>query len=155
VKLHYGLDLKAGAIAAMLAVVALAAAPRPALAAALDQIAVEADPQGSVLTLSLSTPVAPHVFRLHNPDRLVIDLPDTQRRGKLPQPPEGSVVTGLRSGVPDGHTLRLVADLRAPVRPQVSRVAGAAGFQLRIALSSGQRAPSPASSPATRPPPGS
>ena len=132
----YGLDLKCsgiGALVAALAVMAMAA-PSPGLAAELEQIALEADAQGAVLTLSLSAPVAQHVFRLRNPDRLVIDLPDTRRRVRLPQPPEGGVVAGLRSGMPDGRALRLVAELRSPVRPQVQRLAGADGYQLRIAL---------------------
>jgi len=140
------LDLKRSGIAALIAAVAATAlaAPSPGLGAELDRIALEADAQGAVLTLSLSAPVAQHVFRLHQPDRLVIDLPDTRRRAQLPQPPEGGVVAGLRSGVPGGHALRLVAELRAPVQPQVQRMAGPDGYQIRIALIAAPGAAPPA-----------
>jgi N-acetylmuramoyl-L-alanine amidase len=123
-------------IAALTAMVLMAlGVPGRAVSAELKQIAMDADPQGgTVLTLTLSTPVAQHVFRLQNPDRLVIDLPNTRRRVKLPLPPERGIVAGLRSGVSDAHVLRLVVQLRAPMQPQVQPVASAAGYRLRIAL---------------------
>ncbi len=129
-----GLDGTRSGIAALVAAIAAMALATPMLAAELDQIALEADAHGAVLTLSLSAPVAQHVFRLHDPDRLVIDLPDTRRRARLPQPPDGGVVSGLRSGLPDGHALRLVAELRSPVQPRVQRLASTDGYRLRIAL---------------------
>jgi N-acetylmuramoyl-L-alanine amidase len=111
------------------------AAPGRALSTELKHIDLEADAQGgTVLTLSLSAPVAQHVFRLQNPDRLVIDLPNTRRLVKLPLPPERGIVAGLRSGVSDAHVLRLVVELRAPMQPQVQPWAGPAGYRLRIAL---------------------
>jgi N-acetylmuramoyl-L-alanine amidase len=123
-------------IAALTAVLLMAVGVQArAESAELKQITLDADPQGgTVLTLTLSTPVAQHVFRLQNPDRLVIDLPNTQRRVKLPLPPERGIVAGLRSGVSDAHVLRLVVELRAPMQPQVQPVASAAGYRLRIAL---------------------
>jgi N-acetylmuramoyl-L-alanine amidase len=105
--------------------------------ARLESIAVQADRQGALLTLSLSAPVAQHVFRLHDPERLVIDLPATRRRTSLPQLPPDSMVTALRSGVPDGHTLRLVLELRpqqSRMQPQVQPQTRGHGYQLRIAL---------------------
>jgi N-acetylmuramoyl-L-alanine amidase len=110
------------------------AAPGRALGAQLDQIALQADHQGAVLTLTLSAPVAQHVFRLQNPERMVIDLPATQRRAKLPQPPSDCVVASVRSGVRAGHALRLVVQLRSPLQPQVQPMTRAQGYQLRIAL---------------------
>jgi N-acetylmuramoyl-L-alanine amidase len=87
-----------------------------------------------VLTLSLSKRVSQHIFRLQNPERLVIDLPDTRRQARLPRPPEGAVVAAVRSGVHDRHTLRLVVELHSPVQPQLQPMAAAGGYQLRIAL---------------------
>jgi N-acetylmuramoyl-L-alanine amidase len=135
-------------VAALLATVLMAlAAPGRAVSAELKQIALDADPQGgTVLTLTLSTPVAQHVFRLQNPDRLVIDLPNTRRQVKLPLPPERGIVAGLRSGVSDAHVLRLVVELRAPMQPQVQSLAGAAGYRLRIALAAAAPAAAPDSS---------
>jgi N-acetylmuramoyl-L-alanine amidase len=123
-------------IAALMAMALMAlAVPDRALGTELKQIVLDADPQGgTVLTLTLSAPVAQHVFRLQNPDRLVIDLPNTQRRVKLPLPPARGIVAGLRSGVSDAHVLRLVVELRAPMQPQVQPLALAQGYRLRIAL---------------------
>ena len=56
---------------------------REAQSVRLESIGLSADERGAVLTLSLSGPVTQHVFRLHNPERLVIDLPATQRRARL------------------------------------------------------------------------
>lgn len=113
------------------------AAPSWALSAELDRIALEADQQGgAVLTLSLSKRVAQRIFHLQNPERLVIDLPDTRRRARLPQLPEGGIVAAVRSGAHDRRTLRLVVELRSPLQaqPQLRPMAGAGGYQLRIAL---------------------
>jgi len=118
---------------ALLAAPAIGAPPR-AGGAQLDRIALQADRQTAVLTLSLSAPVSQHVFRLHNPDRLVIDLPATRRHASLPQPPADSVVATVRSGVHDGHSLRLVLELRAALQPQLQPTTRANGYQLRIAL---------------------
>ena len=131
-----GLNLKAGAMVAVIAALAAVglAAPGRAIGAQLDQIALDADHQGALLTLTLSAPVAQRIFRLQNPDRVVIDLPGTQRRAQLPQPPEDCIVAELRSGVRAGHALRLVVELRSPAQPQLQPMTRAHGYQLRIAL---------------------
>jgi N-acetylmuramoyl-L-alanine amidase len=133
---HYGLHLGGRAFRTLLATLAAVALSTPSLArsAQLDRIALQADRQTAVLTLSLSAPVVQHVFRLHNPDRLVIDLPGTRRRASLPQPPADAVVASVRSGVRAGHALRLVVELRSPMQPQLQAQARAHGYQLRIAL---------------------
>jgi N-acetylmuramoyl-L-alanine amidase len=133
---HYGLHLSGGGFSKLLAAIAAVALSTPDLArsAQLDRIALQADRQGAVLTLSLSAPVAQHVFRLQNPERLVIDLPGTRRRASLPQPPGDAVVAAVRSGVRDGHALRLVVELRSALQPQLQSQARAHGYQLRIAL---------------------
>jgi N-acetylmuramoyl-L-alanine amidase len=121
-------------------------APNLARSAQLDRIALRADRLGAVLTLSLSAPVVQHVFRLQNPERLVIDLPATRRRASLPQPPEGAVVAAVRSGVRAGHALRLVVELRSPLQPQLQSQARPHGYQLRIALAGAPDGPTQASS---------
>ena len=157
-KHEFGRHLWRGRLAAGLTVVGLLGVTSPSRAsgAELDRIALEANQQGSaVLTLSLSRRVAQHIFRLQNPERLVIDLPDTRRRARLPQPPEGAVVAAVRSGVHERRTLRLVVELRSPVQPQLQPVASGGGYQLRIALAvdAGINAPAvgPAPAPAAAP----
>ena len=133
---HDSLHLGGGAFRTLLATIAAVALSTPNLArsAQLDRIVLQADRQTAVLTLSLSAPVAQHVFRLQNPERLVIDLPGTRRHASLPQPPEDAVVTAVRSGVRDGRALRLVVQLRSAMQPQLQAQAQAHGYQLRIAL---------------------
>jgi len=150
--LKHDYGLRAGVIGMLLAVLASPAIGAPARApgAQLERIGLQADRQTAVLTLSLSAPVAQRVFRLHNPDRLVIDLPGTRRHASLPQPPADSVVATVRSGVRDGHTLRLVMELRAALQPQLQPTTHASGYQLRIALAAERvpvhAAPAPAPS---------
>ena len=98
----------------------------------LQRLDLQADPQGALLTLSLSGPVAPHVFRLRDPERVVIDLPGTRRLTALPSPPAAGVVTAIRSGRNPQSGLRLVLELSAPM--QVQQLAAPAGdWRLRIA----------------------
>jgi N-acetylmuramoyl-L-alanine amidase len=135
-------QIRRGAVPALLAAMAAigVAAPGRAHGAQLDRIALRADRHTALLTLSLSTPVVQRVFRLHSPERLVIDLPATRRRAPLPQPPADSVVVAMRSGVPDGHTLRLVLELRTALQPRLQPVTRSSSYQLRIALSPSGRA---------------
>jgi N-acetylmuramoyl-L-alanine amidase len=64
------------------------------------------------LVLDLSAPVATRVFALSDPDRLVIDLPDTQLAAE--HLPEGrGQIKALRSG-PREKGIRLVIDLAGP-----------------------------------------
>jgi N-acetylmuramoyl-L-alanine amidase len=111
--------------------------PHPGVGAVqLQHIALQSGPGSAVLTLSLTGPVAQHVFRLHDPERVVIDLPDTRRVASLPSPPAGSVVTAMRSGPQAQHGLRLVLDLSSPMHWQQQQAAQSGGWHLRIALQS-------------------
>ena len=117
----------------------------------LQHIALQSSPGTAVLMLSFTGPVAQHVFRLHDPERVVIDLPDTRRIASLPSPPAGGVVTAMRSGPQAPRGLRLVLDLSSPMQWQQQQVAQAGAWQLRIALQSSV-APAPALAPALTPP---
>src|SRR5579863_3215873 len=112
---------------------ALAGIHAGAGAVQLQHISLQSTPSVAVLTLSLSGRVAQRVFQLHNPERLVIDLPGTRRLAPLPSPPAGSVVTAMRSGRNAQQGLRLVLDLSSPLRLRQQELQ-AANWQLRIAL---------------------
>jgi N-acetylmuramoyl-L-alanine amidase len=86
----------------------------------LQAIELSNDERGALLTLSLSAPVTQHVFRLHSPERLVIDLPATQRRAKLPNLPATCPIISMRSGSPTPKALRLVVQITVG-QPRVSR----------------------------------
>jgi N-acetylmuramoyl-L-alanine amidase len=71
------------------------------------------------LQIDLSGAFSHNVFALPDPPRLVIDIPDAVLRCKLPLAPGGhAVLGGLRSGVREGDDLRMVIDLKQPVRPK-------------------------------------
>lgn len=119
-------------IVGLLAGVQLACA-RDAQSVRLETIGLSGGERGAVLTLSMSGPVAQHVFRLHNPERLVIDLPATTRRAKLPTPPSQGPVVSIRSGM-QGEQLRLVVELRKPVAAHLQPSLVAAQYRLQIAF---------------------
>ncbi|MDA3877518.1 MAG: N-acetylmuramoyl-L-alanine amidase [Halothiobacillus sp.] len=59
-------------------------------------------------------------FSLDNPPRVVIDLTQTQMEHiTIPPAPAGSVVSDLRVGIHNGYDLRLVFDMKAPVKPRM------------------------------------
>jgi N-acetylmuramoyl-L-alanine amidase len=69
------------------------------------------------LVLDLGGSVVHQIFALEGPDRLVIDLRDAAFSGTLPQADAGDpTLVGLRSGVREGDDLRIVVDLKRPVR---------------------------------------
>ena len=85
-------------------------------------------PDRTRLVLSLSGPVNHQVFALEGPHRLVIDIPDAVLKSRLPQAAEADpVLVGLRSGVREGDDLRIVLDLKGPVRAKSFPMAGEGG----------------------------
>jgi N-acetylmuramoyl-L-alanine amidase len=105
---------------------------REAQSVQLESIGLKGDERGAVLTLSMSAPVAQRIFRLHNPERLVIDLPATTRRAKLPASGSGPVLA-IRSGM-QGEQLRLVVELRKAVPAHLQPSVVAAHYRLQIAF---------------------
>lgn len=72
-------------------------------------------PERTRLVLELSDSVQYNVFRLQNPERVVIDIADSHFAGGAELPAEGGgPVLGVRSGRPTNGTLRVVLDLGAP-----------------------------------------
>ena len=65
----------------------------------------------SLLTLTLSAPVRLRLLRLHQPERIVIDLPRTQRHAALPMRSPESPIAALRAGELRHGALRLVLDV--------------------------------------------
>jgi len=75
------------------------------------------EPDQTRLVVDTAGAVAHRVFSLEDPHRLVVDISDARLQGKLPVVEPGDpLLTGVRSGVRDGDDLRLVLDLKQPVR---------------------------------------
>jgi len=87
------------------------------------------------LVLDLSAPVIHRIFPLEGPDRLVIDIVDAGLTGQLPKADaEDPILIGLRSGVREGDDLRLVVDLKRPVRVKSFPVAADATHGPRLVV---------------------
>ena len=92
-------------------------AASPHAAETLSGIELTADGNGTQLKLALSAPAKFFVNTLHNPERVVIDLLDTQLRAKLADISlAGTPVARLRSGIRNGKDLRLVLELNSAMR---------------------------------------
>jgi len=78
-----------------------------------------AAPDSTRVVFDISGPVEHRLFTLKNPDRLVIDLPNAVIDDKLKKTlTSGGMVKSLRSGPRNKKDLRLVLDLKAPVKPR-------------------------------------
>lgn len=74
-------------------------------------------PDQTRLVVDTAATVSHKIFPLDNPDRLVIDIPDARLKGKLPAVnADEPMLSGMRSGIREGDDLRLVLDLKQPVR---------------------------------------
>lgn len=69
------------------------------------------------LVFGLTEPIQPQVFYLHDPERMIVDLQGARWEGKLPKAPNGgSFIQGIRTGSPDGQSLRVVLDFSRPIQ---------------------------------------
>lgn len=74
-------------------------------------------PDHTRLVLDLDRSVNYHVFRLHGPERIVIDLNRSRMKANLDRLPLPDPVVGaIRYGNPTQHVLRVVIDVREKVR---------------------------------------
>ncbi|MBN8212110.1 MAG: N-acetylmuramoyl-L-alanine amidase [Xanthomonadales bacterium] len=86
---------------------------------------------GTRAELQLQGDVAFRTMTLSNPDRFVVDLPDTSTGRTLQLPAPAGVVKAVRSGKPTAGTTRIVFDLASPVAPVKPRLErGADGVRL-------------------------
>jgi len=97
-----------GFAAALVGMVALT----PAFATELRGLGLSSAADSAQLTLDLTGAAAQRVFTLDQPDRIVIDLPHTERMHGLHAPPPTGVVTSIRFGTQPAGTLRIVIELR-------------------------------------------
>lgn len=69
------------------------------------------------LLLDVTAPAAHRIFTLDQPDRVVIDIAGARLRGDLPAArTDDPVLVGVRAGVRPNGDLRIVVDLKRPVR---------------------------------------
>lgn len=75
--------------------------------------------QDSRLVFNISAPAKHKIFTLKSPHRVVIDLKNTKVINRLPQPAVNhSILKSIRYAVREQGDLRIVLDLKVPVRPR-------------------------------------
>jgi N-acetylmuramoyl-L-alanine amidase len=112
-----------------------------AAAAELRGIQLQTPPGGAQMVLDLTSGAAGNVFTLDHPDRVVIDLPHTHLASGV-RPPSGSgVIATIRLGQQPHGTLRVVVELRAPLRAHSSWGQATEGSRLLVSLGDVSTAP--------------
>ena len=104
--------LRVGSLLALLLV------GRVAAAATVDSIRLWSGPESTRVVFELTGPVEHRVFALADPDRVVIDLPNTGTASSLVSPEGRGVVTSVRTGPRAGGDLRVVLELNVAAKPK-------------------------------------
>ncbi len=102
-------------------------------AAKLNAIYLSNEPGTTVIHCSISGNTHSHVFLLHSPERLVIDLPQTTTHlnaGHLKFPT--SIVKQARIGRPNSQTLRVVLDLNQSTVLKTSPMTNSQGLRIQL-----------------------
>lgn len=88
-------------------------------------------PVNTRIALDLNKPADYRIFTLSGPDRVVIDLRNVRLKPGLSARGEQGIIRGLRTGIQNGHDLRVVLDLKGKAQPR--------GVLLKPDSSSGHR----------------
>jgi len=95
-----------------------------------------AAPDHTRVVFDISAPITHKIFSLRNPDRLVIDVPDTvTSKGLDIRNKRGGIIKGVRTGK-RGKGVRIVLDLTQPARPNsfILKPGGQYGHRLVVDL---------------------
>ncbi|HWA14206.1 MAG TPA: N-acetylmuramoyl-L-alanine amidase [Burkholderiales bacterium] len=96
-------------------------------------------PEYTRLTLEAPAPIAHNVFTITGPDRLVLDLEDVEASTALDGlaskvSPDDPYVSGIRIGRFKPGVVRLVLDLKTPVKPQTFMLQPVGEYGYRLVL---------------------
>jgi N-acetylmuramoyl-L-alanine amidase len=104
-------------------------------AAELRDVRVWASPDSTRVVFDLDRAAEHSLFTLQNPERVVIDLADTQRAQALAARLEGKgLVQRVRSAMHNGGTLRVVLDLDGPVKSKSFSLQPNESYGFRVVL---------------------
>ena len=85
----------------------------------VDNVRMWPAPDHTRVVFDLAGPIEHSVFVLDNPERVVIDLKNAQLTKKIGRPSRSDkLLSRVRSATRDSRDLRVVLDLKAPVRPR-------------------------------------
>lgn len=94
-------------------------------------------PDSTRLVFDVDGPVTHSLFTLSNPDRIVIDIPNTQLKKPIGgMDYDASLLSGIRTAVKNKNDLRVVLDMKQSTRPKsfVLQPSGEYGHRLVIDL---------------------
>lgn len=100
----------------------------------ISHLALSEGPTGTRAELQLKDEAAFRTLSLANPDRFVVDLPDTAAGAHLQLPAPAGVVRAVRRGQPAPGTTRIVFDLAQPVVPLKPRLERSPDGVVRLVL---------------------
>lgn len=93
--------------------------PAQAAQVSVDSVRTWPAPDRTRIVFDVSGTVEHRIFRLRNPERLVIDLENARLTGGMPEPGANDVhLRGIRHGTRRGDDLRVVLDLKSEVQPK-------------------------------------
>lgn len=102
---------------------------------AIKDVRLSSGPDSTRIVLDVSHAVEPVVFRLSDPERVVVDLANTRIDAGAKALPSGQgLVKSLRAGPRDNGGLRIVIDLNAAAEPNSFVVPPAEGLGHRVVL---------------------
>ncbi len=107
---------------------------RIATAATVNGIRLWSGPEGTRAVFELTGPVEHRVFALADPDRVVIDLPNTSTASSLAIPDGRGVVASVRTGPRAGGDLRVVLELNAGAKPKTFLLAPTEQYGHRLVV---------------------
>lgn len=103
--------------------------------AKVDDIRMWHAPERSRIVFDIDKEAKFSVFTLSNPDRVVVDLTNTKLNSELPKADEmGQFINQVRLGYPDEGVMRLVFDLKQPVRYFVQMLKPVNDYQYRLVV---------------------
>ena len=93
--------------------------PTDAVAASVNEVRLWTAPDHSRLVFDLNSTISYRVFRLHNPERIVIDMQGARLNSRIDQLPlPDPVIEAIRHGAPTPDVLRIVLDVKEKVQPR-------------------------------------
>jgi len=103
--------------------------------AAVKDVRIWHAPDRSRVVFDIDTKVKFKVFTLRNPARVVIDIPHSQLTGNLPKPDVmGPFIKNIRLGYHVNDMMRLVFDVKKPVRYFIQLLKPVDNYQYRLVV---------------------
>jgi len=104
----------------------------------IERVRISADDSRTRVVIDLSGPAEHRLFALENPQRIVVDLPQTGIASNLPALPSRGLVERIRTGQRPDSTSRVVLDVAGSVKTQSFLLPpdGRSGYRLVVDLSS-------------------